>query len=193
MGNRALSYYFPKEAAGFYAPGSRIESWRLAILGHIPMLSERSSFWGKVELLRRFLAEIGMPKHKTNRFGRAQDFAALEPKDVVSFTERCNDVLRQQKEFSAPIKEIFRLAREHGAKLILLEMPLPSRHRELFYSSPVWAQMRAHLRSVADREGAIYISASDWIQNDSNFEDATHLTEQGARLFSQKLALTLSR
>src|SRR6266481_1541043 len=38
VGNRALSYYFPSEAASLYAPGSRFKKWELTITGHIPML-----------------------------------------------------------------------------------------------------------------------------------------------------------
>ena len=134
-----------------------------------------------------------MPKQKSNRFGRVQDFAALEPKYLASFNQRCEDALHRQKGFSAPVQEIIHLAQEHGAKVVFVEMPLPSRHRETFYSAPVWPEMRTYLKSLAAQQQAVYIPASDWIQNDSHFEDATHLTEQGARLFSRKLAGALAR
>jgi hypothetical protein len=39
----------------------------------------------------------------------------------------------------------------------------------------------------------MYISASEWVEDDQAFEDATHLNEQGAKQFSAKLADTLSR
>ena len=193
VGNRAFSYYFPDEAAAFYAPGSALQKWQMRVLGHIPMVAERSSFWGKIELLRRYFEDIGMPKHKTNRFGRVEDFGALESKDVDSFNQRCNAVVGQQKGFSPPIREIIRLAREHGAQVILLEMPMPLRHRQAFYSSPAWTEMRAYLQSLASREQATYLSASDWIQDDGNFEDATHLNEEGARAFSSQLGAAIAR
>src|SRR5947209_1929839 len=119
------------------------------------MLSERSSVWGKVELLRRVIEEIGKPKQKTNRFGRAKDFAALEPKDIASFNERCEEAL--QKDFTAPVEQIIELANQHGAKVVLIEMPLPSRHRETFYSLPVWPRMQNHLQTLAAKRQAIYI------------------------------------
>jgi hypothetical protein len=191
VGNRAFSYYFPKEAAAFYAPESWSAMWRLRIIGHVPMLAERSSVWGKVELLRRVIEEIGMPKQKINRFGRAKDFAALEPKDITSFNERCEEAL--QKGFTAPVERIIDLAKRHGAKVVLVEMPLPSRHRETFYASPVWPRMRSHLQTLAAQREAIYISASDWVKDDNNFEDATHLTKEGAQLFSRQLAVALAR
>jgi len=193
VGNRALSYYFPKQAAGYYSPGSKLRAWQLGFIGHIPMLAERSMLWSRIELLRRALGDIGLPKQKANRYGRVQDFAALEPKDAASFQERCESVVREQKDFSAPVRDIIQRSQEHGAKAILVEMPLPSRHRQTFYSSSAWQDMQRHLRSCAVKQHALYVSASDWIQDDDCFEDATHLNEKGAQLFSRKLAAALSR
>jgi hypothetical protein len=95
--------------------------------------------------------------------------------------------------FSRPIQEIVRLAREHGTKVILVEMPMPSRHREVFYASPVWSQMRAYLQKLAAADGASYVAASDWVHDDAKFEDATHLNEAGAKVFSSELARAVAR
>lgn len=193
VGNRAFSYYFPDEAAALYAPGSSIKKWQLRIVGHVPMLAERSSFWGKVELLRRSIEEIGMPKQQTTRYGRVQDFAALEAADLPSFNRRCDAILSKGTGFSPAIGKIIELAQQHGITLIFLEMPMPLRHRDIFYSSPSWTQMRAYLQTLAGQNHAVYLSASDWIADDKSFEDATHLNEEGAKEFSAKLAETLSR
>jgi hypothetical protein len=193
VGNRAFSYYFPNEAAAFYAPGSRFKKWELAITAHVPMLAERSSLWGKVELLRRSIEEIGMPRQKVNRFGRVEDFTSLEASDVDSFTQRCNAIVNRGQDFSAPIQQIVGLARDHGARVILVEMPLPSRHRQVFYSTPAWSNLRARLQSLATENEVVYIPASDWVKDDQKFEDATHLNEDGARLFSSQLASAISR
>jgi hypothetical protein len=192
IGNRAFSYYFPKDAAAFYTPHSRLGEWRLEMTERIPMLAERSSLWDRVELLRRHLDEIGMPKQKVNRFGRADDFNALEAKDVPSFTHRCDAIVRSNKTFSAPIQAMIDLAHQHGAKFFFVEMPMSQRHRDTFYSLPVWAEMRAHLQSLARDQQVTYITASDWITDAANFEDTVHLNEQGARSFSAKLGTTLS-
>jgi len=53
--------------------------------------------------------------------------------------------------------------------------------------------MRAYLQTLALQNHAVYISASDWMKDDHVFEDATHLNEQGAKVFSAKLAETLSQ
>jgi hypothetical protein len=132
-----------------------------------------------------------MPKHKTNRFGRVEDFAALEPKDMASFDERCQKILRHETGFSPPIQHIFGLARQSGARVILLEMPMPAKHRQSFYSMRSWTELRAHIQALANEEHAIYLSASDWMPDD-DFEDTTHLNQEGARQFSAKLATTLA-
>lgn len=193
MGNRAFSYYFPKDAAAFYTPGSRWEVWKLWLIGHVPMLADRSSFWGKIELLRRWCGGLGMPKQKSNRFGRAADFAELEPKNVSNFTARCEAIVRGQKGFSPAVRGIFQLARAHGIRVFLVEMPMPSRHREEFYSLPAWADLRGYLQTLAARENAVYLSADDWVTNDADFEDAMHLNEAGAQLFSARLAVALAK
>jgi hypothetical protein len=193
VGNRAFSYYFPDGAAALYAPGSSLKKWEMRIIGHIPMLAERSSFWGKVELLRRGIEDIGMPKQQTTRYGRVNDFAALEAADLPSFNQRCDSILSQRAGFSPAIRKIIELAQSHGITLVFLEMPMPSRHRNIFYSSLKWTEMRAYLQTLTQQNHAIYLSASDWIEDDQAFEDATHLNEQGAKQFSAKLADTLSR
>lgn len=192
VGNRAFAYYAPAQAAAFYAPGSTLKRWQLEATERLPLLAERSSLWGKVERLRRALGDIGLPRHKTNRFGRVDDFAALEAKDIDSFNQRCGAILNRHVGFSPPIRELMRLAKEHGAKVILVEMPMPSRHRTVFYASPAWVQMRGALQTLAGDEQATYIPASDWVLDDGKFEDATHLNEEGARYFSARLAAAVA-
>ena len=53
--------------------------------------------------------------------------------------------------------------------------------------------MRDYLQALAQQNQALYVSAADWVTDDKNFEDATHLNEQGAKLFSAKLAANLSQ
>lgn len=193
VGNRAFSYYFPKQAAAFYAPNSRLTQWRMELTGHIPMLAERSSLWDRVELFRREFDDIGMPKQKVNRFGRVGDFNALEAKDVPSFTRRCDAIIHGNEGFCAPIQAIINLAHQHGAKVFFVEMPMSPRHLQTFYSLPVWSEMRAHLQTLAERQQATYITASDWVPEGKDFEDTVHLNEQGARFFSARLAGTLAQ
>lgn len=193
VGNRAFSYYLPKEAAAVYAPGSRLAYWRLWAIGHVPMLAQRSSLWDKVNRIRFWLGESGMERQETNRYGRVADFTALEPKNVAAFAQRCDAVIRQKQSFSPPVQAIIDRARAYGAKVFFVEMPVSPKHRQKFYSLPEWAALRAHLQGLAAQQGVIYLTASDWVDEAGNFEDTIHLSEQGARAFSAKLATTMSR
>jgi hypothetical protein len=190
VGNRALSYYFPDEAAEIYAPGSALKKWELRVTSKLPMFSERSSLWGKVDVLREKFSGIGMPRRDRNRFGFVQNFGALEASDVDDFNRRC--LAAEKGGFSIPVQKILQLAREHGATLVLVEMPMPSRHRQMFYSSEAWSKLRQRLQSMAADNHLRYISASDWVKTDAEFEDVTHLNEAGAKDFSAQLAKVLS-
>jgi hypothetical protein len=167
--------------------------WRLEMTQRVPMLAERSSLWNRVELLRRQLEAIGMPEETENRFGRADDFNMLEAKDASSFVQKCDAIVQTRRELSPPIQAMLDLAHEHGARFIFVEMPMSPKHRETFYSLPVWTAMRAHLQTLAQAGGASYITASDWVTDDAKFLDAIHLNEEGARFFSARLGTALSR
>jgi hypothetical protein len=133
------------------------------------------------------MEEVGMPKHKVNRFGRVDDFAGLEAKDVQSFVSRCSSIVSDGAPFSAPIQGIIELGRRHGARVLLVEMPMPSRHRNVFYSTPSWGELESLLETQARNSDVNYLRAADWIAEDKKFEDATHLNPDGARQFSSKL------
>jgi hypothetical protein len=192
VGNRAFSYCFPAEAARFYAPHSSLARWRMFLIAHIPMLAERSSLWAKVERLRRHLEAIGLPEQKINRYGRVADFKALEPADAASFTTRCCGILERRQGFSSPVQAILSLARQNGVQVFLVEMPMSPEHQGTFYSLPAWKRLRAYLESLAAQQGAGYVAAGDWVPDAGDFEDTVHLNERGARLFSARLAATLS-
>ena len=193
IGNRALSYYYPDEAAELYAPGSTLKRWQLQFTQKVPLLSERSSLWSAVEDFRRKLEDVGLPARKRTRFGRVDDFAALAAKNAESFQRRIGDVVGQKRGFSRPVQEILELALSRGTKIVFVEMPMPSRHRTTFYSMAVWSKMRAHLQALATEAGASYLVASDWVEDDAKFEDAVHLNEDGAKFFSGKLADAISQ
>ena len=191
VGNRALSYYFPREAAGLYAPGSWWKRWQLQLTSKIPLLAERSSPWGKVESARRWMDEVGMPKRPMNRFGRIEDFKALEAKDGPAFERRLQETLAAGPAFSRATRALIRLAGERGVQLVFVEMPMPSHHRKTFYVSSSWTRLRERMQSMAAGEHIAFVSASDWIQEDDRFEDATHLNPEGAIEFSRQLAASV--
>nr|UXE44823.1 hypothetical protein Hi04_10k_c3780_00011 [uncultured bacterium] len=192
VGNRAISYYFADEAAAFYAPGSILKKWELRLTSRIPMMAERSSLWGRVEDVRREIEEIGLPKQAANRFGRTRDFVALEAADADSFNRRCKSAVSQATKFSGPVQGMVDLARKNGATVIMVEMPMPTRHRTLFYSGAAWADLRRRMQQACKQQQAVYISAADWVKDDAEFMDVTHLNQEGARRFSTQLAIAVA-
>jgi hypothetical protein len=191
VGNRALSCYFPREAANYYDPGSALKRWQLEITGAVPMLGERSSLWAKVEQFRRRFEDFGMPAHQVNRFGRVEDFSALEAADAASFSKRCDAALGNKNGFSAPVNDMLEMAQRAGETLVLVEMPMPSRHRNLFYSADSWQALARKTRELAVAKNCVYLPASEWIAGDRMFEDTTHLNPEGAKLFTRRLAKEL--
>jgi hypothetical protein len=190
VGNRALAYYFPEEAAAMYAPGSVFKRWELRAYAYLPMISERSSLWGKVDSVREKLRDIGMPRRERNRFGLVQNFSALEAADSQEFEKRCLSAA-EKNQFSIPVQKIIQMTHDHGSKLVLVEMPMPARHRSVFYSTRAWSVLRERLQKLAADNDLLYISAADWVTNDNEFEDVTHLNEVGAKDFSAKLSQVL--
>jgi hypothetical protein len=186
-GNRAMAYYVdPETAIGFYYADSVMKAFTHRLVARVPMLVERFLIWGRVERLRRFLGEIGMPKKDTNRFGRAEDFSLLEA-NTQEFAQRCNRMVVDQVPLARSVAAIFRLAKERTSQRIyVVEMPMPEGHRNVFYNKPEWRVYRAHLVKLVREAGGVYVPAADWIGK-GGFRDNLHLNEVGARSFSSRL------
>jgi hypothetical protein len=184
--NRAMSYYVdPKVASNFYFIDAPVKVFTHHLIARIPMLVERLTIWGRVEKLRRFLGEIGMPKKDTNRFGRAEDFSLLED-NQKEFVQRCNRMVVNRVPLNRPVAEIFHLAKERGSQAIyVVEMPMSERHRKL-YNNSAWNSYRAYLVKLVSEAGGIYVPAANWIGKDG-FLDNLHLNEVGAKSFSRRL------
>src|SRR5262249_9580120 len=89
VGNRSAAYYLdPAAAPELDFPNDRWGEWGFRTSARVPMLVERAAVWGRVEKLRRWLADAGVPAREANRFGRADDFALLEA-DEAEFSHRC--------------------------------------------------------------------------------------------------------
>jgi hypothetical protein len=186
--NRAMSYYVDRETAiGFYAPDDPAAAWQIRVVSWIPILVERSALWARVERLRRQLAGIGMPARGKTRFGRAEDFAQLEARYEADFAGRCRAAVGRKAELIPPVKDMLEQARENGAKMQVVEMPITSGHRRRFYETPEWAAYREHLAGLIRRAGGEYVVASDWV-GDDGFDDVLHLNDRGAAEFSRRLA-----
>jgi len=186
VGNRAMAYYVdPEVASAYYAADSLVRRFIFRLVSRIPLLVERYTIWARVERLRRSLSEIGMPRKETNRFGRAEDFALLEP-DTAEFALRCQKATARHSPLNAPITAIIRRAKKSGAAVFIVEMPMPSGYRQRFYSRAEWVAYRSYLIELVRAAGAEYVPAVDWV-GDDGFADSLHLNAAGACAFSSQL------
>jgi len=191
-GNRMMSYYVEPAVAARYYATSPLERFAFPILGKIPCFTDRYIVWARVEKLRRRIAKTGMmTKEENNEFGRVSDFQLLEPKNADRFRADCTK-WQQGPGFSAPMEGILRLARTHSDRTILIEMPMASHHRDVFYATPEWHAYRDYVRHLAAQRGVEYIDAHDWAPSNDSFGDGLHLKKEGAQLFSRRLAQVLS-
>jgi hypothetical protein len=187
VGNRALAYLFPDRASALLAPGDRAALWRMRLVAHVPMIRERAAIWAKVERVRRRLSGLGLPPEDANRFGRAKDFTAFEPADRDTFEARLRSLVGNQQPLNDSVREIVRLSFARHLKFYLIEMPMPAIHRQRFYTTESWPAYQRHVQNLIESGHGHFIDASDWVA-DENFIDALHLNENGAALFSARLA-----
>ena len=191
IGNLAASYYLePDLALRFYIMSPR-DRFEFEAMRHVPMLAERGAIWGKVEAMRRAMGQVGMPPVETNRFGRATDFGLLEAQSPDAFVSECEHWSGVGDGLNKPALEIIREAEARGAKVVIVEMPMHPFHQQHFYALDAWHRYRNSLRTLVERNGAEYISASGWITDPGEFADHLHLTPRGAEEFSRRLALQL--
>ena len=189
IGNHDILYYQEPEFARRFFYMSPYDSAAFEIARHLPMLAERGAVWAKVELLRRFLAQQGMPSESRNQFGRVADFTLLEAGSRAEFERHCRQA--SAAGLNAPVSEIVLEARQHQAQLAVVLMPLPPRHVENFYATPAWSAYQLHLRQLLAAQNVQFVDASRWIPEAGQFGDALHLTDQGAAEFSRRLGMSL--
>ena len=181
VGNHAMLYYVePFYARRFYSLSFH-DAFQFRPMHAIPMLADRGAIWAKIEILRRTLAQQGMPAELTNRFGRASDFSLLESDNAEDFRQKCETSMNLP--LAPPVIELLRQANDAGLTVAVIEMPMRGAHRNLFYDTAWWQQYVAHIRSLLAPFHVTYVDASAWIQDDSLFHDPLHLSERGASLW----------
>jgi len=185
IGNHDLLYYQEPEFARRYYHLSARDAAAFEISRRLPLLAERGAVWAKVEVLRRALAQQGMPAVATSRFGRAADFTLLEAKSREEFERHC--LTAAGAPLGLAVSEMLREAQQRGIRVAVILMPLPPKHVELFYETAAWAAYQGRLRSLLAEQGVTYLDASRWIPEPERFGDALHLGEPAAREFSRRL------
>jgi hypothetical protein len=185
ISNRAMLYYVEPEYARQFYHLSMHDRAEFEIMRRINLFAERGAVWERVELVRRQLAQQGMPPEKANALGRDLDFAMLEYTSQAAFIAECGRA--KHNPLIPSVREIALQARAAGARVYFVEMPMPPAHVHAFYDQPGWAEYRAHLESMLGELGASYIDASHWMPDESSFADPLHLSWEGSQEFSRRL------
>jgi hypothetical protein len=189
IGNHAILYYLePIYARRFYSL-SKHDSLQFSAMHNVPMFADRGAIWAKVEVLRRSMAQQGMPVQNTNKFGRAADFSLLEPANADRFRRECEAAI--QLPLASPVRELLHQAHEANIAIAVIEMPMRQSHRNLFYYTQSWREYVAHLRELLDPYNVTFVDASDWMKDDSLFTDSLHLSTMGAVILSQRIGKLL--
>lgn len=187
MGNRNIGVFLePREAERYYIMDAATFI-KFRLLRDLPMYVERGNPYGRVELIRRRLRRIGLDSSAGDLSGN-HNFAELEAPLPAVFTQHCHDAIEKKEPLSAPVQEIIRETRASGARIVIVEMPLPPSHVHKFYDLPDWAAYETYVRGMATAQGAEFIDASQWMPDGSDFQDILHLSKLGAAQFSTKLA-----
>jgi hypothetical protein len=183
-----LYYLEPRFARRFYAL-SLHDSAEFRAMRGVPMLEERGAVWAKVEILRRAKGQQGMPVQRSNQFGRASDFSLLESASPEKFRSECE--VFAHAPLSSPVDELLREAHDAGITIAVVEMPMTAEHRRRFYETSCWPEYVGHVRTLMNPYNVVFVDSSDWVENDSLFQDALHLSGRGAAQFTERLGRLL--
>lgn len=185
IGNRAMLYYLEPEYARTLYHLSLHDRAEFQIMRHFEIFVDRGEVWGRIELLRRKLAQQGMPSEQANSLGRAIDFGLLEYPNAPAFIAECGRASRNP--LIPSVREIALQAEAAGSEVYFVEMPMPPEHVQLFYDQPEWSGYRVHLQGMLSELGASYIDASHWMPDQAAFADPLHLSYDGSQQFSRRL------
>lgn len=165
----------------------------LELVRLLPMAAYRANAWKNVELLRRRMASVEMPKAESNSMGRVEDFAALESDSTQQFDVDAQAFLANPDHFNSSFEAIFARAQAAKMRIVLVVMPMSPYHLNRFYARPLWSEYLAAVTKLASARDIQVIDASQWMPAETDFADHLHLTFEAARPFSMRLGKTLAQ
>jgi hypothetical protein len=189
-GNRAVSFdrrIAAAEAESIYN-FTWAQRWQFRTLRSFPLIAYRTQVWKYIELLRRNLGEVGMPKSPTNAWGRASDFGALEASSQDAFNEEALRFSTQPTGLNEPTQRVVAESKSRHIRVILLVMPASPYHRETFYTQESWNKYLHALRNLKDVDSLGFIDASRWFLSERDFADRLHLDFSRTGAFTERLA-----
>lgn len=191
FGNHAMLYYAEPEYGKRFFHLSLHDGIEFEMMRHFPMTVDRGAIWAKVELFRRKLAEQGLERQETNRFGNVADFSLLEAPEAAQFARDCQS--QSAWDFNSAVREIFQQALASGARVVVVALPIHPYHLVNFYHTPEWRQYISALRQKLAAHNVSFVDATEWLPSPADFADHLHLTASGAVQFSERLGTQLRR
>lgn len=196
FGNRAaeLAWSKPSDVSTYYSRfpfGDFDDGIRFSLARTNSLATYQSLVWVKVQTLQDRLVGVDSNGPR-NRFGSMGDMRALLE---VFRAEALSALTRQDGHWQlTPWFELIRrLAHEAQARLVVLEVPMPSSYRREILDSAPGRRYRQWLKGELENNGdeLVDISASKSI-GDVDFGDGIHLDADAARRFSTELGLVLA-
>jgi hypothetical protein len=170
----------------------RFQRAEFVALRPLKMVTYRENAWKYVELLRRSMGEIGMPRAATNGNGRVADFAALEAGGSSVFDQEASRSLNNGGLLNPSYRSIFDQAAKHNLHVIVVIMPMSPSHWKHYYSRPLWARYVDVERKVLNARGIRVIDASHWFSSQAQFADVLHMAPGVATDFSKRLGAQMA-
>jgi hypothetical protein len=185
FGNRSVGLFLESRIARrlYKMPiDSQIE---LGLLHQLPLFADRGSFYFRVGELRESLSGLGKSGSAP---GDPTRFAQLEANSIESFNRDCVQQVSEKWPLTEPVLEMIRAAKEHGAQLVVVDMPLSPEHIQRFYRGAGWPVYREYVRNLLQEQQADFLDASEWLPEQSSYIDEVHLSRKGSEEFTRELA-----
>ena len=187
LGNHAMVFNTEPDVAARHLFDNGFDRAMFHAARRVPMFAERGTLWARVERWRRGLSSIGMPAKAETRFGRVEDFENLSAASPEEFHRLAARAAAEWRGLTPPVSELISLARARNIRAVFVQMPMRAPYRARSYDAPAWRSYMGRLDAELRAHGAEVIHAADWMPDDQ-FIDIVHLSDEGARRFSARLA-----
>ncbi|MFM2223183.1 MAG: hypothetical protein RLZZ78_1440 [Armatimonadota bacterium] len=192
-GNRAIAFHLKRVSIPESYGLSAISGMEFTFRKNIPVLTYQDSLWAKVERIRRVMSDKTLQRRSTsNAFGRASDFSALEDGSSERFAARVRKAMAKTSLLCPEVNRMLDASTKDGREVVFVVMPMPAKHRNVYYRTPDWQAYLDRLATELDARGARLVNM-DEMAVDSDFSDAVHLSPTGATAFTEFLLPELVR
>ena len=154
------------------------------------MQSYASLIWAKVQNVQAGLTGGQERIGPANRFGLVQDMNKLADAFATDATQRLERWAGDWRE-SSWFEHIDWLVQQHGAKLVVVHIPMNSAYRQRVNQTELWGSYSAWLAKDLTQRGDAYVDLSASV-DDGHFGDGVHVDHEGAQVFSRALGRAIA-